>query len=136
MTVPLSDTQLAAITAEYERTTHPGWQDSAPLGLVLAEVHRLRAEQALSAAIPAQPLDRFIVQQCPAGVHADWAADTEDAHVCPWCEVEQLRAELASATDSVARIQRWAATTDHGSAAAEVLLLNMTWPTPRRRTDR
>lgn len=62
------------------------------------------------AAITAQPLDRFTVQQCPAGVHADWAADTENAHACPWCEVERLRAELTQAR--AARLE-WSRTADH-----------------------
>jgi hypothetical protein len=42
---------------------------------------------------PARLLEQFTVQQCAAGEHADWAVDSEDAHVCPWCELERLRAE-------------------------------------------
>lgn len=32
-------------------------------------------------------------QQCRAGKHADWLVDSEYAHACPWCQVEQLKAE-------------------------------------------
>ncbi|MET8841475.1 hypothetical protein ABZW67_15445 [Streptomyces rubiginosohelvolus] len=35
-------------------------------------------------------------QQCPAGKHADWLVDSEHAHACPWCRIEQLEAEEAA----------------------------------------
>lgn len=42
-------------------------------------------------------LDEMTAQQCPAGVHADWAVNSEHAHACPWCELDRLRAELEQA---------------------------------------
>ncbi|MCX4751743.1 hypothetical protein OG455_41730 [Kitasatospora sp. NBC_01287] len=43
---PLTDQQLAAIRTRHEQTTHPAWRSDTDLGRVLAEVDRLRAEQA------------------------------------------------------------------------------------------
>lgn len=34
-------------------------------------------------------------QQCPAGKHADWLVDSEYAHACPWCQIDDLKARLA-----------------------------------------
>lgn len=39
---------------------------------------------------PEHPLDRLTAQTCPARIHPDWAVDSEDAHACPWCEIEKL----------------------------------------------
>ncbi|GAA3372238.1 hypothetical protein GCM10017744_102940 [Streptomyces antimycoticus] len=38
-------------------------------------------------------LDTMTPQACPKGVHADWAVDSEDTHTCPWCALDQARAE-------------------------------------------
>ncbi|MEV6133105.1 hypothetical protein AB0M05_41005 [Streptomyces violaceusniger] len=38
-------------------------------------------------------LDTMTPQTCPKGVHADWAVDSEDTHTCPWCALDQARAE-------------------------------------------
>jgi hypothetical protein len=35
---------------------------------------------------------RLTPQTCPAGLHADWAVDSEHDHACPWCEIDALRA--------------------------------------------
>lgn len=34
-------------------------------------------------------------QTCPAGLHADWAVDSEHDHACPWCRIAELENELA-----------------------------------------
>jgi hypothetical protein len=47
-----------------------------------AEIQRLRAELA--------PYEMLAPQQCPAGKHADWLVDSEYAHACPWCRIEEL----------------------------------------------
>ncbi len=49
-TTPLTDGQLTAIRAQHERTTHPGWRSSTPVGKLLAELDRLRAELATAKA--------------------------------------------------------------------------------------
>lgn len=54
-------------------------------GPLVAEVRRLRAELA--------PYEMLAPQQCQAGKHADWLVDSEYAHACPWCQIEELRAE-------------------------------------------
>jgi len=44
---PLADTdRLAAIRAEFERTTHPDWRDTTDFGWLLARVDRLTADLA------------------------------------------------------------------------------------------
>lgn len=40
-----------------------------------------------------EPYEMLTPQQCPAGKHADWLVDSEYAHACPWCQIEELRAE-------------------------------------------
>ena len=49
---------------------------------LVAEVRRLRAELA--------PYEMLAPQQCPAGKHAEWLVDSEYAHACPWCRIEEL----------------------------------------------
>ena len=43
-------------------------------------------------------------QQCPKGVHADWLVDSEYAHACPWCQIEELRAQLAELAHRARRV--------------------------------
>ncbi|MGW1533912.1 hypothetical protein [Streptomyces aureus] len=52
---------------------------------LVAEVRRLRTE--LAEYEPLSP------QQCLAGKHADWLVDSEYAHACPWCQIEQQKAD-------------------------------------------
>ncbi|MFJ1995282.1 hypothetical protein [Streptomyces asiaticus] len=47
---------------------------------------------------PDRETDVMTPQQCPKGLHADWMVDSEHAHACPWCELDQARAELGRAT--------------------------------------
>lgn len=35
-------------------------------------------------------LDRMTPQTCPAGIHADWAVDSEHTHDCPRSVFKQL----------------------------------------------
>ncbi|MFF4479488.1 hypothetical protein ACFY1A_21055 [Streptomyces sp. NPDC001520] len=44
-------------------------------------------------------------QKCPKGVHADWAVDSEETHTCPWCERDELLAELGGRDDEAR--ERW-----------------------------
>lgn len=41
-------------------------------------------------------------QQCPFGKHTDWLVDSEHTHTCPWCQIDQLREELATKRDEIA----------------------------------
>ncbi|MFG3127422.1 hypothetical protein ACGFZU_06935 [Streptomyces tendae] len=58
----------------------------AAVPLLLAEVRRLQTE--LAAYEVLNP------QQCPTGKHAAWLVDSEFAHACPWCQIDQLRAAV------------------------------------------
>lgn len=54
------------------------------------QIQRMRKELDTAKA----ELDQYAVlnpQQCPAGKHADWLVDSEYAHACPWCQIEELR---------------------------------------------
>lgn len=53
-----------------------------------------------------ETLARMTPQQCPEGVHADWAVDSEDAHACPWCLIADLNASLQHAAETVSGQQR------------------------------
>ncbi|NUH35295.1 hypothetical protein HUF15_00675 [Streptomyces samsunensis] len=44
-------------------------------------------------------------QKCPKGAHADWAVDSEETHTCPWCERDELLAELGGRDDEAR--ERW-----------------------------
>ena len=48
-----------------------------------------------------EQLDDMTPQVCPAGVHPDWAVDSEDSHTCPWCQVADLSDQLAGARRTV-----------------------------------
>lgn len=43
--------------------------------------------------------ESMIPETCPAGIHANWAHDSDDdrPHACPWCRIAELEAELAEA---------------------------------------
>ena len=83
---PLTDQQLDELQQLIDRTTPVGAVTASPglLGMLVAEVRRLRSEHA--------PYEMLAPQQCAAGKHADWLVDSEYAHACPWCEIEKLRA--------------------------------------------
>jgi len=49
-------------------------------------------------------LDHMTPQQCAAGIHPDWAIDSEDTYSCPWCWIETLVRELNEARDAA---QSW-----------------------------
>lgn len=49
-----------------------------------------------------EPYERLNPQQCPAGKHADWLVDSEYAHACPWCRIEQLAAPAVPVVSSAA----------------------------------
>ncbi|MFE9003182.1 hypothetical protein ACFYOY_13720 [Streptomyces sp. NPDC007875] len=38
-------------------------------------------------------------QSCPKGIHADWMADSEHTHTCPWCELDDMGASLRRAAE-------------------------------------
>lgn len=44
-----------------------------------------------------QHLADMTPQACPAGIHADWAVDSERDHACPWCRIAELEAQAAAA---------------------------------------
>lgn len=79
-------------------------QHGHPVALFLDDEHR----EALGLALidpdgemdQADDADAMTPQQCPAGKHADWAADSDNAHACPWCEIDRLRAEFREAMDN------------------------------------
>lgn len=52
---------------------------------LLAETRRLAA---------ANPLDGMTPQDCALGAHPAWAIEGEKSLPCPWCALEQARAEL------------------------------------------
>jgi len=45
--------------------------------------------------------ERMTPQTCPAGIHADWAVDSEYSHTCPWCEIDELKGSAARLTADV-----------------------------------
>lgn len=96
--MPLADAMVAAVPAEtvaqaeqimaefierrkIEKTGVTVWQEQRD------EIDRLRAELA-----EYEPLNP---QQCPKGLHADWLVNSEHTHACPWCQIAELRTELA-----------------------------------------
>ena len=95
MTVPLSDTRLDMHRRLSALSRKPYGDMETALADLLAEVDRLRA----------------------------LVADYQGEVVRYDADHERLSAELARLRADQARIQRWATTTVHGSAAAEVLLL-------------
>lgn len=46
--------------------------------------HMAELEKQLAAYEPLNP------QQCPKGLHTDWLVDSEHAHACPWCRIDEL----------------------------------------------
>jgi uncharacterized small protein (DUF1192 family) len=97
MSTPLTDEQLAAIKARADRVSvmpdHPGsyftFKDSAEdVPALTAEVERLKAHWA-----EWEWAEMLTHQSCGHGKHADWWVDSEHNHLCPWCEIERLKAE-------------------------------------------
>ena len=52
---------------------------------LVAEVVALRARVA-----ELEAYEQLSPQQCPKGLHADWLIDSEYAHACPWCRIDEL----------------------------------------------
>lgn len=153
MTEPLTDQQLAeieaalrsfipgikddstvtvTITEQEANGLRNSWSGPASSVLQQIEDQMLRASATPS---PEQPVAateagraalraKFSGGAFPAALGQAIADELADAAMAPLlAEVHRLRAELEQARADVARIQRWAAETVHGSAAAEVLLL-------------
>ena len=59
--------------------------------------------------------ERLSPQQCPKGLHADWLVDSEYAHDCPWCRIDDLGAAHSNATNQIASLE-----SDLGDAQARV----------------
>lgn len=65
MTGPLSPEREQQIRAEFERTTHPDWRDTTTVGVLLAELDRLRAELAKLRACDCYPNPNDHADRCP-----------------------------------------------------------------------
>lgn len=65
--------------------------------------------------------ERMTPQTCPAGIHADWAVDSESAHTCPWCEIDELKGSAARLTADVVLFSR------DETGAPHVLLIKRRW---------
>ncbi|MFF3094222.1 hypothetical protein [Streptomyces cyaneofuscatus] len=56
-------------------------------------------------------------QQCPAGEHADWLADSEYSLACPWCRIVELEARTA---DGAGIVSVLTVIVKHGDMSDEV----------------
>ncbi|MFF9844658.1 hypothetical protein [Streptomyces sp. NPDC013740] len=106
-----------------------------------AEVSRLWAErhstnEALSDAAEALRVQRDRIaeletyeqlspQQCPKGIHSDWLVDSEYAHACPWCRIDDLGTAHSNAVNLIAGLE-----CDLSAANARLAELEALTPAP------
>lgn len=89
------------------------------------------------------PLERMTPQTCPAGQHADWAVDSENAHACPWCRIAELEAEFSGEIEwSVGTVNEYDGKTVYSGNYTEADAREHAarrkgtwWPAWRRRTN-
>ena len=67
-----------------------------------------------------EQLEALTPQQCPRGLHADWAVDSVNVHACPWCLIAELRGVKADLEDRLAARLIELAARPTWSAAADV----------------
>jgi hypothetical protein len=126
---------MQADGGEVQPCTHPFHQEVPRVGMPLSEQH----------------LADMTPQACPAGLHADWAVDSEHDHACPWCRIAELEAQAAKVAEFVAAraeyvtairetrndhdYERWQGHAESRRQLAETLGLPVAWPAEAKAGD-